>query len=112
MGNDVKNLQDIINSRAEKRLEGDIKAIWEMVYSNPLLQRNDADMPQLFIQAQSNGQIIYKGSAPKWVFEPKSEFMKKLYEYYLPQYLKEESERFVQQVDELMVFKSEKQYDY
>ena len=93
----IKNLQDLINEKAEYRLNIEIGKIAETIRNNDLLKTtNNPGLPDVLIEG---GKNPYK--KPYWFFAAESEFFEKVKAYWLPIYIKEETENFIKKVDEL-----------
>ncbi len=102
---DVKTLQELINERAEKRLNSDLSSLSKLIRDNPLLSPTDnPGLPNIQIEGDSKPQ------KPFWFFEfntrtSSNSFFNKVKDFWLPQYIAQETEDFIKKVDELMDFK-------
>lgn len=107
---DVSTLQAAINKRAEERLDRDLKGITIFFENNPILSRTgknsiDEPFPELFEKRGDKMESV----APFWIFRFMSDrggqrtsyFMAKLKEYFLPDYIKSETEDFINRIDRL-----------
>lgn len=100
-------VQAAINKLAEDRLKRDLTKISDFIQGNSLLNPSDNSKerpsPQLFEKLSDD---TYKGSTPYWVFQHKkngssSGYMDKLFNYWLPVYIEQETKSFFERVDQL-----------
>lgn len=93
---DVKDLQTLINERAESRLERDIQEAVQLIRNNPIL-KHQGDMPRISMTGKetSNGQFPY------WFFQSSGDYMKAAKEHLLPLYIQEETKMFMGKVENL-----------
>ena len=95
----VKNLQELINQKAEKRLDADIYKLAEAIRNNPLLQTtNNPSIPDISIK---NNEGSYLERKPYWFFQSNGNFFDKVKEGWLPIYIAEETKNFITKVEEL-----------
>lgn len=90
----IPDLQDLINIKAENRLDQDLKELCKLLKQSRLLSVNDSDtIPNL----------IYKDkeTKPYWLFQYNGKYMNAVKEYWLPIYQNEESQNFIKQVEQL-----------
>lgn len=125
--NTVNSLQEVINKRASKRLIRDLLNLSEYISQNRLLYSNELDMPKLFIKnsdnpallalidGEKNTKRVYLqsefSSAPFHnMFAVSSStsnpsvsgaFAKYLYSFWLPKYIEEETQTFIERIDDL-----------
>lgn len=100
---DIPTLQDLINIRAEQRLNEDIKKIREVIFSQPIMvDHHDSDFPSIAIKVKKlDGTFEYKETKPYWFFNSSEPFCTAIKDYYLPIYKNREAQDFIKKVDEL-----------
>lgn len=107
----IDTLQQLINQRAEARLDRDMIEISDYIRGNRLLA--DTKLPELTYELypQEDGKINLKKHPPFWVFQcekrtsgsyiSRSVYMDRLRDYWLPIYIQEETNLFISKIDEL-----------
>lgn len=102
MSEKVETLQEVINKRAFKRLDEDLDAIHQFISNNAILSRTwhngrQKSMPTVGIKKGGEGKEVYI----PFLFHPSSEFRKSVREYWEPEYIAEETRRFVNEVEKV-----------
>lgn len=97
----VKNLQSLIDAKAEKRLNEELSKIDAFVKGNRLLQKTDSSLPFLVIQGSDGKVSESKGRAPYWFFQSGSEYMNLIKEHFLPIFIQEETKIFMDNVERI-----------
>lgn len=102
---DITNLQELINNRAEKRLDADLRALSKTIRESRLLSViADSIFPTLIYPKAPKkplGTDDTKEEYPFWIFKDNSLFMKAVKDYWLPIYKSEEAQNFIQKVEDL-----------
>jgi hypothetical protein len=93
----VTNLQELINKRAEARLDAEFDKIMSFLSGNKLLGSKPHDVPYLYTKKEDR----YFENRPLWAFNKNEPYGKLLKEFWLPIFIKEETENFMKKVDEL-----------
>lgn len=106
----IKDLQKLIEERAEKKLEQDLKDLSKLLKNQPLLGHDPilGDPPVLGIKSESTGEK-FKPVNPRSLlsftayisFKNESDYIGQLYRFWLPVYIARESAEFLQTVDRL-----------
>lgn len=115
---EIKDIQDIINSRAEKRLDKDIAEICRFAIHNELLSDETGLTPTIFESVKDSKM---HNTTLRAMLGFAGEFYNKLKANWLPTYIKEESELFLSEfeslkeqvnslTDEVSIVKQEKEY--
>jgi hypothetical protein len=95
----LKSLQELINEKAEYRLNTDIGNAAEAIRNNPLLRTTDnPGLPDIHFKSKTGEDRMEK---PFWFFQPNSLFWDQVKAYWLPIYIAEETENFLKKVDDL-----------
>lgn len=92
----ITDLQALIERRATKRLDKDLRDLSHSVGGNRLLRHNELTPP---IQQRVDDKWIVRSMEQLLYFE--GSYMKTLREKWLPTYIEEESATFLQEVDSL-----------
>lgn len=108
---DTNTLQELINKRAEKKLDKDLMALSDFISANPLIYDNGNGCPLVRYKAKASGEDAWKDSTLLTMLKfskisysdycSGSQFMKDLREFHLPKYIKAETDLFMQKFDEL-----------
>lgn len=119
---DVGSLQVLINKRAEERLNNDLVALSKSIWENPLM--NSHDSPKLYFKKTGSEtvQAIREGfEKPERVYLigdiitgsntmnawkigrefKRGEYMEQLFQFWLPKYIEEETQIFINRINEL-----------
>lgn len=108
MANSLADIQEIINKRAETRLNNDLNQITQFVRSNKILSPTNNELLRINVEGEKK--------FPYWFFASDSGYMKKIKESLLPEYIAEESKAFIdkvngleKQVSDLMNYRQEEE---
>lgn len=102
----TETVQAAINLLAENRLKRDLNKISDLIRENRLMAPGNSDAerprPDLF-EKDYKGE--FSGSTPYFIFQhdsaKRSNFMRALFDYWLPVYIQEETNAFFNKVDEI-----------
>lgn len=101
METSINNIQEIINKKAEQRLETDLAAISNFIRNNRITAQtariDQKDCPDVFVL---NSDKVYQPVKPYWLFNG-GIYYKQLIDFWLPIYIREESEKFINEVNNL-----------
>lgn len=103
---ETKQLQDLLNERAAKRLDKDLRDISTTITANRILAATETPMPNLTYEirpAKGDQPAAVKTVAAYWMFKETSAYMTAVRAFWLPKYIQEETEAFMKKVDELDV---------
>lgn len=89
---DLTNIQQLINDKAEKKLNDDINAMIKTIRNIPLLNATEIPAPMMTFGEQTHYPYYIFGGV---------QFRKSLYDYWLPIYQSREAKLFVDEVDRL-----------
>lgn len=105
----IKDLQKLIEERAEKKLESDLKDLQKLFHEQPLLQNNGIEYPPLIAVCKADPSLTSSyektkigsllNSHPYVDFKETDNYIGQLYRFWLPTYIERESAEFLQTVD-------------
>lgn len=99
---DMKSIQDLINERAENRLNNELGIITKFFQQNSLLSLTDnPGVPEIYLEVEKGDKKEYIGQKPRWFFDNISIYLDKVKEYWLPIYQAEENKKFIDEVNNL-----------
>lgn len=97
---EIKDLQKLIEEKAEKRLDEDISKLSNLVRGNKLIE--GVGVPGIFLQIPDppkEGRMVHISIRDMFYYS--HTYMTRLKEFWLPKYIQEESELFMKKVDEI-----------
>lgn len=99
----VGELQALLNNRASKRLDKDIAEIERFVSGNRLLNGSEKIKLSLLSTEKDSkgGDIYFTDSLDRLLNEHWGELRNRLYKVYMPEYIQQETENFVNRIDVL-----------
>lgn len=107
----IDTLQQVINQRAEARLDRDMIEISDYIRGNRILANTEIPNLTYELYPKEDGKINLQKHPPFWVFQyekrtsssyiSRSVYMDRLRDYWLPIYIQEETNLFVSKIDEL-----------
>lgn len=94
----MNTLQQLINKRAEHKLDGDIQELSKAIRSNKLIiDTTSGNYPTLQMK-HSDGTFASRSISD--IFYWSSYLMKDLREYWLPKYIEEETKLFLKEIED------------
>lgn len=108
--NDVTSLQKLINERAEKKLDNDLKEISRLISGNSILSWQSGNPPLLTYQDKEDNEPakpVYINNMFMYYSDYRSQhirsskFMDAIKAHHLPIYIHRETEAFLQKFDEM-----------
>lgn len=110
----ISTLQGSIDKRAEDKLDRDLKAICAFVEEHPILSRTgnsskDEGFPVVYMQYGEGDKLKYESTTFYWLFkfmsrqggQSTSNYMQRLKAHLLPDYIKAETDEFLNRIDQL-----------
>lgn len=96
---EMNTLQELIEQKAKRRLTEDLQAIARFVHGNRMLSDSSGDMLRLYLKNETGEG--YQSIFIRDVLAFDNTWRRKLYQRWLPEYIKEETEGFLKKVEEL-----------